>query len=98
MQIVQKDRKKYTTISRELREAMDSHIIDALTAGQLKPQDGFLHFCETNIGLIKDAVTLLYKYETTDPNEMHQKVKKTYKNRYSMIVAKEIKSHKHLNV
>lgn len=84
--ITQTKRKQYVQISRELLLAMDEHIIRGLTNGHLKPQDGFLNFCETHMELVQEAVTGLYKSGMTNSDELHMKIKKTYKNRYSIIV------------
>lgn len=84
--ITQTKRKQYVQISRELLLAMDEHIIRGLTNGQLKPQDGFLNFCESHIELVQEAVTGLYKSGMTNSDDLHMKIKKTYKNRYSIIV------------
>jgi hypothetical protein len=84
--ITQTKRKQYVQISRELLIVMDEHIIRGLTNGHLKPQDGFLNFCETHMELVKEAVNGLYKSGMTNSDELHMKIKKTYKNRYSIIV------------
>lgn len=85
--ITQTKRKQYVQISRELLYAMDEHIIRGLTNGNLKPQDGFLNFCETHMELVKEAVNGLYKSGMTNSDDLHMKIKKTYKNRYSIIVS-----------
>ena len=85
---VQKERKKYVGISKNMLLRMDSHIIDGLKDKDkgCKPQTGFLHFCETNLDVLKETIDALCALGINTPHDIQTKIKKTYKNRYSMIV------------
>ena len=87
-QVIQKDRKQYTTLDHALLESMDSHIKRNISTPDYKPQTGFLNFCEENIDILQESVNSLIKKGINNPSEIHNKVKKTYKNRYSRITLK----------
>jgi hypothetical protein len=53
-----------------------------------KPSDGFDEFCKNNMELLKEEVQTLCSNGFTDSNEIKQKIKKTYKNRYFLIINK----------
>jgi hypothetical protein len=84
--VVQKDRKQYVSINRELLKRMDTHIKCGLVDKGCKPQTGFLNFCENNLDILKETVDALCASGIKDAHDIQCKIKKTYKNRYSMIV------------
>ena len=45
-------------------------------------------FCKENISLLKEEVTQLCKNGFTDSEEIKNKIKKTYKNRYFILISK----------
>ena len=65
---------------------MDNHIKKGLLNENFKPSDGFAGFCNASIDLLKDHVAMLCKNGMTNSEEIKQKLKKTYKNRYFLIV------------
>ena len=67
-------RKKYVRLDSGLLGAMDDHIRHHVLPICLKPHDGYLDFCKSNTELLLSC----------DP----EKIKKTYKNRYSKAVVK----------
>ena len=69
-------------------DAMDSHIKSKINDVNFKPSDGFDEFCKSNLDLLKEEITNLCKNGFTDSNEIKQKIKKTYKNRYFLIISK----------
>jgi hypothetical protein len=85
---VQKDRKKYISLDNLLLITMDSHIKRNISNEDYTPQSGFLNFCETNMEILQETVNSLIKMGISDSSDIHNKVKKTYKNRYSMITLK----------
>lgn len=81
-------RRVYVGTQKELLEEMDLHIKSHINSGDFKPSDGFDEFCKNNVGLLKEQVTLLCRSGITDSNEIKAKIKKTYKNRYFLIINK----------
>jgi hypothetical protein len=65
---------------------MDNHIRTHYTDDDYKPSSGFDDFCMKNVELLKEQVEFLYKNGITDANEIKNKVKKTYKNRYFLAI------------
>jgi len=78
----------YIGIQKELLEAMDSHIKSNMNQDWYKPSDGFINFCKANIDLLQQEVILLIKHSFVDQDDIKKKIKKTYKNRYFMIINK----------
>ena len=79
-------RRDYIGSSKKLRDAMDSHIFKNINNNDYKPSDGFDDFCKNNIKLISEEVKELCSSGINDPLEIKNKFKKTYKNRYFMII------------
>ena len=78
-------RKQYTRISKDIIDCIDTHIKSHLVAHSLKPQDGFIDFCEKYPDDFATAVKIL-EDAGLNAKDAHNKIKKTYKNRYSKIV------------
>jgi len=76
------DRRHYVCSQKELLTAMDEHI----QAKRLKPSDGFTDFCQNNIDLLKIEINYMVQIGFNDSEEIKQKIKKTYKNRYFLIL------------
>jgi hypothetical protein len=83
-----KIRRPYVGLSKNILDCMDSHIEENISLGNLKPSDGFENFCRQNLDVIKKEVRLLMEKKITDSNEIKNKIKKTYKNRYQIVVSK----------
>jgi len=81
-------RRIYVGSQKELLEAMDDHIKSSILSGEFKPSDGFDDFCKKNVELLKEQVNQLIRAEITDSNIIKSKIKKTYKNRYFLIISK----------
>lgn len=81
-------RRIYIGAKKELLEAMDEHIQTNIISNDLKPSDGFEDFCKQNVELIKEQVNMLVHSGITETNEIKEKIKKTYKNRYFLIIRK----------
>ena len=84
--MVPKKRRSYVGIQSELLEAMDKHINDNKKNDNYKPSTGFDDFCKKYIEILKVEVTSLCKSGITDSEEIKNKIKKTYKNRYFMSI------------
>jgi uncharacterized protein (DUF934 family) len=83
-----KERRDYVGSRKELLDAMDKHIKDQSNKTDCKPSDGFDEFCKTNRDVLNDEVKMLCKNGFNDAVEIKNKIKKTYKNRYFLIVNK----------
>ena len=77
-------RRDYVGVGKELLAAMDEHIKTNLS--NIKPSTGFLAFCKQEIGLLEREVHHLVELGFTDANEIRNKMKKTYKNRYFVVI------------
>jgi hypothetical protein len=75
-----KDRRKYIGLDRALLDAMDTHIGN--TNKDTKPAAAFDAFCQGNSQLIIQEATRLLQGGYLSKEEITQKIKKTYKNRY----------------
>lgn len=82
-----KQRRKYIGVQKELLDIMDSHISRGLANDDYKPSDGFNNFCINNVDSLKTEVARLLE-NNIDSDEIMNKIKKTYKNRYFMIINK----------
>lgn len=81
-------RRVYVGTQKELLESMDEHIKTNISSKDFKPSDGFDDYCKKNIDILKEEINLLCKAGYKDTNEIKLKIKKTYKNRYFLIVKK----------
>lgn len=81
-------RRMYIGVEKDLLEAIDKHIIQNINNKDYKPSDDFSIFCKENIEILKEEVNRLYKCGLTNHIEIKDKIKKTYKNRYFMLVTK----------
>ena len=82
-----KQRNTYIGVQQELLEAMDNHINTNINK-EFKPSKGFEDFCKENIEILKQEVERLVICNIKDVNEIKKKIKKTYKNRYFLVISK----------
>jgi len=82
-----KERRKYVGVQKDLLDVMDSHILKGLTNNDYKPSEGFDDFCSNNIEALKSEIARLVE-NNIESNEIKNKIKKTYKNRYFMLITK----------
>ena len=80
------ERRDYVSMNKDFLSAMDNHIKKGLLSEDYKPSDGFDGFCKDNHNLLKEEVQMLFKSGLTNSEEIKQKIKKTYKNRYFLVV------------
>ena len=78
----QKERKVYVNCTKDFLKVIDEFIVENL---EYKPSDGFTEFCKTHISDLRMEITHLLRNQMFDSNEILEKVKKTYKNRYFII-------------
>ena len=71
-------RRKYCGLSKDVLDAMDKHIASNITNDDYKPSTGFESFYSESLK------------EESETNEIHEKLKKTYKNRYFIFISKKI--------
>jgi hypothetical protein len=81
-------RRVYIGAQKEFLDAMDDHIIKNMADSEYKPSNGFENFCKENIVVLEDEVNNLVKSGIMDAKKIHDKFKKTYKNRYFMLITK----------
>ena len=82
-----KERRKYVSLNKEILEEMDKDILRGLNNKKFKPSEGFDNFCEKNTDLIKKEIELLLD-KKIESEDILLKIKKTYKNRYFMLISK----------
>ena len=81
-----KQRRQYISVDEELLKAMDNHIITKIVEPTYQPKTGFANFCEENYDLLKESVQKICEKGVIDSETIREKMKKTYKNRYFMLV------------
>jgi hypothetical protein len=81
-------RRSYVGIQSDLLEAMDKHINANKRNNNYKPSTGFDEFCKQYIEILQNEVVILCKSGIKDSEEIKNKIKKTYKNRYFMSIPK----------
>ena len=81
-----KVRRNYIGMSRDMLEAMDQHIYMGLINDNFKPADGFDDFCAGHKELLKVEIEKMVSSGLTTLKDVQMKVKKTYKNRYFLVV------------
>lgn len=86
-----KDRRQYLSVQKDLLDAMDDHILKKMKEPDYKPSDGFTNFCESSVNLLQEEVTrLVVEHGISDASLIKEKIKKTYKNRYFILVKRKI--------
>jgi hypothetical protein len=83
-----KKRRAYIGVQKDLLDSMDEHIKSSITADDYKPSDGFSSYCKENVEVLKEEVIKLCSMGYKNPVEIKNKIKKTYKNRYFILVSK----------
>jgi hypothetical protein len=86
--------RKYVLLNHQLLDAMDDHIDCGLRhdAHAYTPASGFAEFCKLNLDSYSSEVTRLSEIMPTG-EAVHDKLKKTYKNRYFMMTKPGRQSH-----
>ena len=76
-----KERREYVSFQKNILNIMDEHI----RITKLKPANGFLDFCNSNMDALKREIAYLVDHNITDSKVIQIKFKKTYKNRYFLL-------------
>jgi hypothetical protein len=84
-----KQRRPYISVNRELLNAMDHHIEEKIHKPDYQPKTGFIDFCKENEVILKETITKIFEQGIKDSNLIEDKIKKTYKNRYFMLINKK---------
>lgn len=81
-----KERRKYIHVDDSLLKCMDTHIIKNINNPDYQPKKGFEDFCIQNYESLKNTVQNICSSGMNDPKQIQEKIKKTYKNRYFILV------------
>jgi hypothetical protein len=81
-----KQRRQYIGVSKELLELMDMHIEENIENPDYQPKNGFIEFCKDNETVLKNIISNMIEKGLDDRQEIQEKIKKTYKNRYFMFI------------
>lgn len=80
-----KKRGSYISLNKELLQSIDDHIEINVKLSNFKPSNGFDNFCNNHTELLKDEIRRLQE-KMIDNETIKNKIKKTYKNRYFMLL------------
>jgi hypothetical protein len=81
-------RRQYISVSHDLLNAMDAHIRSIIRSDGFQPKSGFVSFCLNNDQVVKATITQIFNQGINDGELIQKKLKKTYKNRYFMLISK----------
>jgi hypothetical protein len=79
-------RRSYINVDKELINAMDNHIERQNYNKDYQPKTAFLDFCKEHEELLKATMTNIYHQGMQDSDDIENKIKKTYKNRYFIFI------------
>ena len=80
------ERRNYVGVQKEILDSMDKHIeTNIKNNSKYKPADAFHSYCNEHTDVIKVEIKNLLKLGLNNPNEIKNKIKKTYKNRYFLL-------------
>ena len=86
--VVSKQRREYISINHNVLEAMDKHIKETVNNPDYQPKNGFISFCKANHSILKECIEKIMEQGIKDGELIETKLKKTYKNRYFMLITK----------
>ena len=78
-----KQRRQYISVDPELLAAIDEHII---VNNECKPEAAFILFCKDNEQILRQSIGQICSQGIDDAQLIQQKIKKTYKNRYFLLL------------
>ena len=91
-----KKRGNYTNLNKELLEAIDHHIEVNVNFPEFKPSTGFHDFCNSHSQQLIEEIQRL-KEKIVDNEVIKNKIKKTYKNRYFILLNANKNANKNTN-
>ena len=82
-----KKRRNYVSMNPEFRDVIDTHITNVTIRREIKPSEGYINFMDnkSNSDILKLEKLRLESYNFTN-EEILKKFKKTYKNRYFIMM------------
>ena len=83
-----KQRRQYISVNHELLEAMDTHVKTNIRTNGYQPKTGFVSFCKENEVILKQTISNIFEQGIKDVETIQTKLKKTYKNRYFILITK----------
>ncbi len=81
-----KQRRQYISVNHELLEAMDTHVKTNIRTDGYQPKTGFVSFCKENEVILKQTISNIFEQGIKDAETIQTKLKKTYKNRYFILI------------
>uniref|UniRef100_A0A6C0I858 Uncharacterized protein n=1 Tax=viral metagenome TaxID=1070528 RepID=A0A6C0I858_9ZZZZ len=78
-----KQRRQYISVDQELLSAIDRHIV---VNNECKPETAFIMFCKENEEILRQSIGQIFTQGINDTQLIQAKIKKTYKNRYFLLV------------
>jgi hypothetical protein len=78
-----KQRRQYISVDPELLATIDEHII---VNNECKPEAAFVLFCKDNEQILRQSIGQICSQGINDAQLIQQKIKKTYKNRYFLLL------------
>jgi hypothetical protein len=87
----QQIRRSYIIMEHNVLDAMDAHINSSMKNNDFSPASGYIHFCTSHISLLQNEIGRLCSETTINSNDLADKIKKTYKNRYFIITQQPLK-------
>ena len=78
-----KQRRQYISVDPELLAAIDEHII---ANNEVKPEAAFVLFCKDSEQILRQSIGQICSQGINDAQLIQQKIKKTYKNRYFLLL------------
>jgi len=87
----EKKERQYIVMHPDTLKVMDAHLLSIMKQANFKPANAYKQFCEEHMPLIKVEIARLLEATTMDAEQMSEKIKKTYKNRY-YIMSQQMKS------
>jgi len=83
-----KERRPYIHVNKELLEKMDVHIQQNVSKKDYQPKSGFVSFCKEYKEVLQETIHKICEKGITDSVLIEEKMKKTYKNRYFILINK----------
>jgi len=80
-----KDRRQYIKVQKSFQSCIDNHILLNLNNNGIKPCQCFSNFCKENMETLKEEINYFVKNNFDDLEEIKDKIKKTYQNRYFIL-------------
>ncbi len=83
-----KQRREYVSLDKKVLESMDIHIETNMDDEDYQPKSGFVDFCKENEDMLKETIQQMLA-KGLQGEDIQDKIKKTYKNRYFMLVQRQ---------